>query len=109
MTHITTVAEPTNSNTIGNAEADTLDLHPAVAALFAEVDAILCAALDPAPCPPAPPATGCALMRPRSAGRSWGALVGPWAGPVHPVWAVQRSPPTLTNPRPRSTTRVKGR
>ncbi len=98
MTHITAMAEPANSDTIGDAQTEILFPRADVAALFAEVDAILCAASDPARYPPAPPATGCALMRPRSAGRSWSALVGPWAGPVHPVWAVQRSPPTSEQP-----------
>ncbi|BBY21537.1 hypothetical protein MSTO_17420 [Mycobacterium stomatepiae] len=93
MTHINTVAAPTNNATSDTAEP-VLHLDPDVAALFAEIDAILCAALEPARRPPAPPATGCALLEPRSAGWSWGVLVRPQAGPVHPVRAVQRSPPT---------------
>jgi hypothetical protein len=102
MTHINTVAAPASSDVIGSVvEPEILSLDPDVAALFAEVDAILCAALGPARYPPAPPATGCALPRPRSAGRSWSVLVRPQAGPVHPVRAVQRSPPTPpNNPRP---------
>jgi hypothetical protein len=111
MTHINTMAAPANSPTIGSAEPEVLYLEdPDVAELFAEVDAILCEALNPARCPPAPPATGCALMKSRSAGRSRGALARPRSAPVHPVRAVQRSPPI---PRQLATTtnndRVKGR
>jgi hypothetical protein len=104
ITHINTVATPANSDTIGSAELEILCLDPDIAALFAEVDAILCEALNPACRPPAPPATGCALARPRSAGRSWGALVRPRSAPVHPARAVQRSPPTPQQPATRSTT-----
>jgi hypothetical protein len=42
-------------------------LDPDVHALSAEVDAIMCAALRPRRCPPAPPATGCAVRRSCSA------------------------------------------
>ena len=98
MTHINTVAAPASSDAIGNAEPEILYLDPDTAALFVEIDAILCAALDPARCPPAPPVTGCALLRPRSAGRLWGALVRPRGGPIHPVRAVQRGPPTPEQP-----------
>jgi hypothetical protein len=94
ITHLDTVAAPASSVAIVSVEPDFLYLDPDVAALFAEVDAILCAA---------PPA-GCALVGSRSAGRSCGALVGPRRGPVQPVWAVQRGPPTRDSPRPRSTT-----
>jgi hypothetical protein len=98
MMHINTMAAPVNSDPIGSAEPEILYLDPDIAALFAEVDAILCAALSPARCPPAPPATGCALTRPRSAGRSCGVTVRPRSGPVHPVRAVQRSPPAPNQP-----------
>lgn len=104
MTHINTVAAPANSDTIGSAELEILYLDPDIAALFAEVDAILCEALNPARCPPAPPAIGCALPRPRSAGRSWGAPVRPRSAPVRPVRAVQRSPPIPEQPATRTTT-----
>jgi hypothetical protein len=95
MTHINIVAAPMNDALDDTAESVRY-LDPDIAALFAEVDAILCAALQPARRPSAPPATGCALMNPRLAGRSWGVLVRPRPGPVHPVRAVQRSPPTGT-------------
>lgn len=98
MTHINTVAAPTTNDTVGNPETEILYLDPDIATLFAEVDAILCAALAPARWPPAPPATGCALVGPRSAGRSCGALVRPRRGPVQPVRAVQRGPPTREQP-----------
>lgn len=102
MTHTMIVAAAANSeNTNGGAGPDLLCLDPDNLALFVEVDAILCAALDPARCPPAPPVTGCTSLRPRSTGRAWGALVRPRARPVHPVWAVQRSAPDPHNPRPR--------
>ena len=98
MTHISTVAAPADNATIATIEPEILYLDPDIAALFAEVDAILCAALDPARCPPAPPATGRAVIRPRSAGRSWVVLVRPRPGPIHPIRAVQRSPPPTKHP-----------
>jgi hypothetical protein len=98
MTHLGAVAAPTTSDTIGRAEPEILYLDPDTAVLFAEVDAILCAALAPARRPPAPPTTGCALVEPRPAGRSWGALVRPRRGPVHSVRAVQRGPPSREQP-----------
>jgi hypothetical protein len=48
MTHLGTVAAATTSDTTGWAEPEMLYLDPDTAALFAEVDAILCAALTPA-------------------------------------------------------------
>lgn len=89
------VAAPTSSGI-----ADELALaasEPAeVAALFAEIDAILAAAAWAPPCrPPAPPATGCALLGPRCAGRTWGAAASHWRGPARPVRAVQRGPPRM--------------
>ncbi|OBJ90519.1 hypothetical protein A9W97_01095 [Mycobacterium gordonae] len=62
------------------AELDLDALEADVAELFAEVDAILCAAVAAARRPPAPPVTTYAPLR-------------PWSGPAHPVRAVQRSPP----------------
>jgi hypothetical protein len=94
MTHLGAVAAPTTRDTIGSPETEILYLDPDTAVLFAEVDAILCAALARVRRPLAPPATGCALVEPWPAGRSWGALVGPRRGPVHPVRAVQRGPPS---------------
>ena len=94
MTGLGTAAVPAERRTIGGLEFEILALDPDVAALIAEVDAILCAALTPARRPPAPPTTGCALVEPRPAGRTWGALVRPRPGPVQPVRAVQRGPPS---------------
>jgi hypothetical protein len=98
MTHLDTAAVPAGSDATGSPELEILDLDPDIAALIAEVDAILCAALAPVRRPPAPPVTGCALVRP-------GRLVGPavrWSalgrGPVQPVHAVQRSPPDPDQP-----------
>lgn len=69
------------------AELDLDALDADVAELFAEVDAILGAAVATARRPSAPPVRSCVLL-------------GPWHGPAHPVRAVQRSPPT--SPRTRS-------
>jgi hypothetical protein len=107
-THVSTAATPANSDAIDGSDLNVLYLDPDIAELFAEVDAILCAALEPARCLPAPPVSGCAPRRPRSTGRSWGALVRLWARPVHPVWAVQRSPPTRTT-RDDEQTHTRGR
>lgn len=93
-TQLGAVVAPASSDTIGSPESDVLYLDPDIAALFAAVDAILCAALTPNRCPPAPPVTRCALNRGRSAGRSCGALVRPRRAAVHPVRAVQRGPPS---------------
>jgi len=91
MTHISTAAA--NNDTFGGSDLIDLCQDPDIAALFAEVDAILCAALDPARCRPAVRVDGCAPQRSRSTSRSRGALIRPRAQPVQPVWAVQRSPP----------------
>ncbi len=64
MTQLSTAALPAASDTIGGLEFEILDLDPDVAALIAEVDAILCAALTPARRPPTPPVTGCTFVRP---------------------------------------------
>jgi hypothetical protein len=61
-TQLGTVAAPTTSDTIGTVEPEILHLDPDTAALIAEVDAILSAALTPARRRPAPPATGRALV-----------------------------------------------
>jgi hypothetical protein len=98
MKHLVTAA-PANSDTIDGPESGILCLDPDVAALIAEVDAILCAALTPARQPPAPPATGCAVIEPRSAGRSCDGLVRPRSGPVQAVRAVQRGPPNSRTAR----------
>lgn len=57
-----------------------------VAELFAEVDAILCAAVAAARRPPAPPVRAGALLSARQ-------------GPAHQVRAVQRSPPASPHTR----------
>ncbi|MDT5170123.1 MAG: hypothetical protein QOD02_3454, partial [Mycobacterium sp.] len=54
MTHLGTVVARTTSETIGRAEREILYSDPDTAALVAEVDAILCAALLRARRPPAP-------------------------------------------------------
>jgi hypothetical protein len=96
MTNTTRMAAPATIDPLGDLdlELQLLESDPDVVALFAEVDAILCAALAPRRCPPAPPATGSAHPgRPRSAGRSRGALLRPRRAPVHHVRALPRSPP----------------
>jgi hypothetical protein len=97
MRHLVTAALAT-SDTIDSPESEILYLDPDVEALIAEVDAILCAALTPARQSPAPPATGCAVIEPRLAGRSCGALARPRSGPVQAVRAVQRGPPNPEQP-----------
>jgi len=104
MTHLGAVAAPTTSDTIGSPETEILYLDPDTAALMAEVDAILCAALAPSRRPPMPPATERALVEGRSAALVGDALVRPRHGPARPVRAVQRGPPPENNPRPRSIT-----
>ncbi len=108
MTQLDTAA-PATGDTIGSLETEILYLDPDIAALIADVDAILCAALTPARQQPAPPATGWAVLEPRSAGRSSGALVRPRSGPVQPVRAVQRSPPAPEQPMTQVNNPVKGR
>lgn len=72
-----------------------LDDDPSVIVLFAEVDAILCAAAACSPRrPPAPPAAGCAPRGPRPAGRTSTPRQRRWASPAGDVLAVQRSPPS---------------
>lgn len=93
MTPQEIMAAPLGDRTLDSARHHMVCLDPDIAALFAEVDAILCAALAPAPRPPAPPATGRALTGPWSAGRSWPAPARCRLTPVRPVRATQRSPP----------------
>lgn len=88
------VAAPTNPHD-PPVPAEDRALEPTVIALFADVDAILCAAaarLVRRRRPPAPPVTGCARPEPWSAGRSWQGSAAWWRVPAHPVRAVQRSP-----------------
>jgi hypothetical protein len=65
-THLDTSVAPATSEAIDSPDQQALHLldDPDVAALFAEVDALLCAALTPVRCSPAPPVTGCALLGP---------------------------------------------
>lgn len=71
-----------------------------VVELFAEVDAILCAAAAALCRPPAPPVIGCALREPRCAGRCYHPLSPrPRSGPVRRVDPMQRSPPQLCGTR----------
>lgn len=93
MTPQEIMAAPLGDRTLDSAWQHVVCLDPDIAALFAEVDAILCAALAPAPRPPAPPATGRALTGPRSAGRSWPTPTRCRPAPVRAVRATQRSPP----------------
>ncbi|MEE3751975.1 hypothetical protein [Mycobacterium intracellulare] len=81
-----------------------------VSVLMAEVDAILCAAsVTLLRRPPAPPVAGCALLGPRSPGRSWEVCAPPWRAPAPNVRAVQRSPPRRPSANPDDTTMEKGR
>jgi hypothetical protein len=98
MTSLGTAAVPAANGTIGILEFEILDLDPDVAALIAEVDAILCAALTSARRPSAPPVAGSDIAR---AGRLDGPAVrrsAPRPAPVHPVRAAQRGPPTREQP-----------
>jgi hypothetical protein len=98
MTSLGTAAVPAASETIGSLEFEILDLDPDVAALMAEVDAILCAAPTSARRPPPPPVAGSDIARP---GRRDGPAVrrtAPRPAPAHPVRARQRGPPTREQP-----------
>jgi hypothetical protein len=97
MTNMGSAAVPAASESIGSLEFEILDLDPDVAALMAEVDAILCAALTTAR-RPAHPVAGSDSSRP-------GGLDGPAicrsalrSAPVHPVRAGQRGPPVREHP-----------
>jgi hypothetical protein len=75
-----------------------LDDGPELSGLIAEVDAILCEAaaslLRP---PPSRRLAACALVVPRSPGRSWAVSLQPWRAPTPEVRAVQRGPPRATS------------
>ena len=98
MTQISTVAAPATSDTIGGPETKIPYLDPDIAALFAEVDVILCAALAPAP----------SLGPGRLVGRGvhWFAHGVDQRTPSAPSNAVLRPE---KNPRPRVNNPVKGR
>jgi hypothetical protein len=98
MTNLGTAAVPAASETIGSPELEILDLDPDVAALMAEVDAILCAALTTARRPPAQPVAGSDSSRP--GGRDGPAIrrPAPRPAPVHPVRTGQRGPPVREQP-----------
>jgi hypothetical protein len=66
--------------------------------LFADVDAILCAALRPRRRPPAVPVTGSAFARPRLVGPSPGGCAHSRRVRIHQRRATQRSPPPLVVP-----------
>jgi hypothetical protein len=90
MTH-THVAPTAVSSDVSDLALRLLDQD--VIQLFADVDAILCAALRPRRRPPAPPATGCAFLRPRLVGRASSGCAHPRPAPIHQCRATQRSPP----------------
>ena len=98
MPHLDTLAAPTTSESVASAQPEVLHLDRDTAALFAEVEAILRAALTSALLPPARPAIGCAFLRPRSVGRSRGAMVRPRLAPAQRVDAMERGPPTSDEP-----------
>ena len=79
--------------TFRDEEWEIVRLDPDVQALSAEVDAIVCAALRSHRCPPAPPATGCAVIRPSSASRSSGGGTSGQRMLAQSVDATQRGPP----------------
>jgi hypothetical protein len=92
--HLDTLTAPATSDTTGSPRPAILCQDRDVAALFAEVEAILRAASASAQVPPAPPVTGCACIRPRSAGEFHRAQARPRRAPARHVRAMQRSPPT---------------
>ena len=103
ITSVGTATVPAACGTIGSLEFEILDVDPDVAALIAEVDAILCAALTPARRPPAPPVTGSDFSTP---GRLDGPAVRRSAlrrAPLQPVQAVQRIPPVPNRPATKAT------
>ncbi|OBB98655.1 hypothetical protein [Mycobacterium sp. 852002-40037_SCH5390672] len=98
MTHGSTGAPPApcvvTERPADKQEALPLDADQELFVLIAEVDAILCdAAATLLRRPPAPPVTGCALLGPRSPGRSWKLPAQHWNAPAPDVRAVQRGPP----------------
>lgn len=92
------VATPTIPDTVGDISWEIRFLDPDVVELLDEVDAILCEAAHPRRRAPGPPANGCPQLRSRGAGGSCGVPTRWWQIPVHPVSAVQRSPPARSNP-----------
>lgn len=96
MTHLNTLTAPATSDTTGSPGPAILCVDRDVAALFAEVEAILCAASASAQAPPTPPVTGCAFIRPRSAGVFHRAPARSRRAPARHMRATQRSPPTPT-------------
>lgn len=93
MTYINTLAAPVTDDPDTGIEAEFWYLSPDVLELIAEVDAILCAALQPHRCPPTPPATRCTLGKHRPADRS---SIDPdrrRPGLTRRVRAVGRGPP----------------
>lgn len=90
MTHTDVAPTPVSSDMSDQAlrllDQDVVDL-------FAEVDAILCAALRPSRRHPGPLATGCAFSRPRLAGRPSGGCAHPRRARIHQRRATQRGPP----------------
>ncbi|WP_155764499.1 hypothetical protein [Mycobacterium intracellulare] len=112
-THCGTGTAAPGTDTEGSPDRQTgllLADDPEVATLIAEVDAILCAAsVTLLRRPPAPPVVGCALLGPRSPGRSWEVRAQPWRAPASNVRAVQRSPPRRPSAKPGDTRMEKGR
>jgi hypothetical protein len=87
-------ATPDTSAPEERAQSLGVDDPTMVIALIAEVDAIFCAAEAPCRQQPTPPAIGCALCRPRCAGRSLEySCRRPRRAPVRRMTPVQRSPP----------------
>jgi hypothetical protein len=91
MTHTDVAPTPVSSDMSDQAlrllDQDVIDL-------FAEIDAILCAALRPRRLRAGPPATGwCAFSRPRLAGRASGGCAHPRRARIHQRRATQRGPP----------------
>ena len=74
MTHLGTVA-PAPGDSVGVLEPEILYLDPETAALIAEVDTILCAALTPTRRPPVPPVARMGPHEARSTGLNCAALV----------------------------------
>ena len=94
ITSVGTATVPAACGTIGSLEFEILDVDPDVAALIAEVDAILCAALTPARRPPAPLVTGSDFSMPGLLVASAVRRSALSCAPEHPVRAAQRGPPT---------------
>ncbi|MCW2528707.1 MAG: hypothetical protein JWM76_3567 [Pseudonocardiales bacterium] len=93
MTYVNTLAVPAPEAPDTGIEAELCYLSSDVVELIAEVDAILCAALQPHRCPPAPPATRCTLGKHRPPGRWWIDADRRRSGARRRVRAVGRGPP----------------